>query len=105
MEKAKEYLHNEDNSLLVHGCNGYCLILQGKDITPVQIIQNTEKIQKYFPNHQKPSGLLKEIFSSVKYLLPSYQATRGGRVRYFVLKVFITIGKHIKHYLKIMIKT
>ena len=70
MEKGKECLYNEDNILLVHGCNAHYLNLLGKDITQVQIIQNIVINQKYFPNHHIPSALLKEIPNSVKPQLP-----------------------------------
>ena len=40
MEKAKEFLYNEDNSLLIYGCNVHYLNLLGQDITPVEIIHN-----------------------------------------------------------------
>lgn len=70
MEKAKELLYEEDNDLIVYGCNAHYLNLLGQDITSTQVLQNIVKVQKFFRNHHIPSALLKDVPNSVKPQLP-----------------------------------
>lgn len=70
MDKAKEFLFEQDNNLVLYGCNAHYLNLLLQDITPIQVIQNIVKVQKFFRNHHIPSALLKEISNTVKPQLP-----------------------------------
>lgn len=70
MEKAKDLLCEEDNTLVVYGCSAHYLNLLGQDVTPSQVLQHIVKVQKFFRNHHIPSALLKEIPNTVKPQLP-----------------------------------
>lgn len=70
MERAKGLLCEEDNSLVMYGCSAHYLNLLGQDITPVSVLQNIVKVQKFFRNHHIPSALLNAIPNSLKPQLP-----------------------------------
>jgi hypothetical protein len=70
MEKMRQALHEEDNSLVVFGCSAHLLNLLGEDITPASIMKHIKEVNKYFRNHHKPCAWLAENKDSVKPQLP-----------------------------------
>ena len=77
MEKMRNELENDDDSVVTYGCLAHVLNLLGQDITPQALIKHITEINKFFRNHHVPSAWLKSQLGATRPQLPSETRWKG----------------------------
>lgn len=60
MEKMRDLIKEHHPNVLMFGCSAHFLNLVAKEISPTSILNQVVEVQKYFRNHHKPHGWLKD---------------------------------------------